>query len=189
MVGLADDAAICRLIYLRGRQPDVLKAEWQTEWSRTYFVEDKKAAADALRQLAAGDTVNILMVGTDFQRAVWKEIMRVPEGETISFGELADRAGRPRAARGAGHACKVTILSAIIPCHRIIAGDGSIGGWNTSLHLKTELLRAEGVDRLKAKARARWKNKKADKLWDDDFAPWKDGPSASANKKPPSTLA
>ena len=81
--------------------------------------------------------------GTAFQEAVWRELARVPLGETISYAALAARAGKPGAARAAGAACGANAVAVLIPCHRARRGDGSPGGYAWGLERKAELLRRE----------------------------------------------
>lgn len=81
--------------------------------------------------------------GTAFQEAVWRELARVPAGETISYAALAARAGKPGAARAAGTACGANPIAVIVPCHRARRGDGTPGGYAWGLDRKAELLRRE----------------------------------------------
>ena len=83
------------------------------------------------------------VAGTVFQQAVWRELARVPSGETVSYAALASLAGRPGAARAAGSACGANPLAVVIPCHRARRGDGSPGGYAWGLERKAELLRRE----------------------------------------------
>jgi len=82
--------------------------------------------------------------GTDFQRAVWTALRRVPFGATISYGELAARAGRPGAARACGAANGSNPVPLFVPCHRTIGADGSLTGFGGGLPLKRRLLALEG---------------------------------------------
>lgn len=81
--------------------------------------------------------------GTAFQEAVWRELSRIPPGETLSYAALAARAGRPGAARAAGTACGANPVAVLIPCHRARRGDGSPGGYAWGLDRKTALLEKE----------------------------------------------
>jgi len=81
--------------------------------------------------------------GTPFQRSVWKAISSVGFGETISYGELARRAGRPGSARAAGAATGRNPISIIVPCHRIVGSDGSLTGYAGGLDRKRALLALE----------------------------------------------
>jgi len=83
--------------------------------------------------------------GTEFQRAVWAQLCAIPYGTTISYGELARRVGNPRAARAVGLANGRNPVAVIVPCHRVIAGDGSLGGYGGGLDRKSALLGLEGV--------------------------------------------
>jgi methylated-DNA-[protein]-cysteine S-methyltransferase len=83
--------------------------------------------------------------GTPFQLRVWRELRRIPWGQTISYKELAQRVGRPRAFRAVGQANGVNPIPLIIPCHRVIAADGGLGGYSSGLDRKRWLLRHEGA--------------------------------------------
>jgi len=74
---------------------------------------------------------------------VWRELQRIPPGQTLSYAALAARAGRPNAVRAAGTACGANQVAVLIPCHRAKRGDGSLGGYAYGLHRKEELLRLE----------------------------------------------
>ncbi len=83
--------------------------------------------------------------GTAFQRAVWRAIEEIPRGETRSYGWITARIGRAGAARAVGQATGANPLPLIVPCHRVIAGDGSLGGYTGGQDLKRALLRMEGA--------------------------------------------
>ena len=82
--------------------------------------------------------------GTAFQREVWAELSRIPYGETISYGELARRVGRPNGPRAVGQANGRNPIPIIVPCHRVLASNG-IGGYGGGLRVKRALLELEGV--------------------------------------------
>jgi AraC family transcriptional regulator, regulatory protein of adaptative response / methylated-DNA-[protein]-cysteine methyltransferase len=82
--------------------------------------------------------------GTPLQRAVWLEIARIPYGQTISYSQLAERVGFPRAVRAVASACGANPLPLAIPCHRVIAKDGTLGGFSLGgLAVKEKLLALE----------------------------------------------
>jgi methylated-DNA-[protein]-cysteine S-methyltransferase len=81
--------------------------------------------------------------GTDFQRRVWKEMAKIPYGQTISYGELAKRAGNPKAVRAAGTACGANPLIFFLPCHRVVGSHGGLGGFGWGLNVKKALLKLE----------------------------------------------
>ncbi|MFZ2152715.1 MAG: methylated-DNA--[protein]-cysteine S-methyltransferase [Microgenomates group bacterium] len=81
--------------------------------------------------------------GTDFQKKVWKELIKVPYGETITYKELARRIGVPRAIRAVASAVAKNPILIIIPCHRVIRSDGGMGGYSAGIAIKNKLLRLE----------------------------------------------
>ena len=108
------------------------------------------AVAEAIRQLQeyfvgqrTGFDLPLAPKGTEFQRAVWRQLQEIPYGETISYGELARRVGNPKASRAVGSANGANPLPIVIPCHRVIAGDGSMGGFGGGLPTKEILLALE----------------------------------------------
>lgn len=104
-----------------------------------------------LQQYSDGKSVrwNIpldLSSGTEFQRKVWRVLMTIPRGETRSYGWVAKKIGKPGASRAVGTACGANPVPVIVPCHRVIAGDGSLGGFGGGLPMKRRLLKVEGLD-------------------------------------------
>lgn len=84
-------------------------------------------------------------LGTPFQQRVWRALMTIPWGETISYGDLATRIGQPTAARAVGSANGANPLAPVVPCHRVIQSGGSLGGYGGGLPLKSRLLAREGA--------------------------------------------
>lgn len=85
--------------------------------------------------------------GTGFQEAIWDALVRIPRGETLTYGELAAKVGRPGAARAAGAACGVNPVALLIPCHRVIGSKGALGGYRWGLERKAMILSAESHTR------------------------------------------
>jgi O-6-methylguanine DNA methyltransferase len=85
------------------------------------------------------------LCGTPFQLRVWKAIARIPWGKTRSYAWLAATAGKPRAIRAAANACGRNPIPVVIPCHRIVASDGTLGGFSGGLAMKRRLLALEGI--------------------------------------------
>ncbi len=86
--------------------------------------------------------LNLKIEGTEFQKKVWREMMRIPYGEKISYLELARRINS-KAVRAVGSACGANKLPIVIPCHRIIRSDGGLGGYGGGLEIKEKLLGLE----------------------------------------------
>jgi methylated-DNA-[protein]-cysteine S-methyltransferase len=84
-----------------------------------------------------------LSSGTLFQQKVWKKMLEVPFGKTISYKKLAAMVGSPKKARAVGNACATNPVSIIVPCHRIIKSDGGLGGYGGGIELKKRLLKLE----------------------------------------------
>ena len=107
-----------------------------------------KEAATQLEEYFAGERtefdLRMELDGTPFQREVWSELSRIPYGETISYGELARRVGRPKGPRAVGQANGRNPIAIIVPCHRVLASNG-IGGYGGGLTVKRALLALEGV--------------------------------------------
>lgn len=90
-------------------------------------------------------TVPLDLQGTPFQLQVWSTLRRIPFGKAVSYGEEARMLGKPKAARAVGSANGRNPIPIIVPCHRVVAGDGSLGGYSAGLPMKRKLLALEGV--------------------------------------------
>ncbi|WP_250293501.1 methylated-DNA--[protein]-cysteine S-methyltransferase [Streptomyces atroolivaceus] len=104
-------------------------------------------AARQLNAYFAGELTEfdlpLRLEGTPFQRGVWAELVRIPYGETRSYGELAGRLGRPGASRAVGLANGKNPIGIIVPCHRVIGASGSLTGYGGGLERKQRLLAFE----------------------------------------------
>ncbi|MEV5711907.1 methylated-DNA--[protein]-cysteine S-methyltransferase [Actinoallomurus sp. NPDC052274] len=105
------------------------------------------AAIDQLEEYFAGRRTTfdlpLAPVGTPFQRQVWAALLEIPFGETVSYGELAERIGRPTAARAVGLANGKNPIGIIVPCHRVVGSTGDLTGYGGGLHRKRHLLAFE----------------------------------------------
>lgn len=86
--------------------------------------------------------------GTPFQKKVWRELLNIPKGKIITYKELAKKIGKPKAVRAVANAVGANPLTIIIPCHRVIRSDGTLGGYSGRGGIKTKraLLMKEGID-------------------------------------------
>ncbi len=89
--------------------------------------------------------VPLLFVGTDFQKTVWNELLKIPYGKTISYGDMARNIGMPKAVRAVANANGANSMSIFAPCHRVIGSDRSLTGYGGGLKAKEYLLRLEQV--------------------------------------------
>ena len=92
-----------------------------------------------------------ISLGTNFQQRVWQELQKIPHGETISYATLAQRVGNPKGYRAVANANGRNPFSIIIPCHRVIASDGKLGGYTGGLDKKEYLLALEGIEGVEVK--------------------------------------
>ena len=115
-------------------------------FSGSYPAEVKKIKDQLIEYLKVDRSefqIDYQLAGTDFQQAILDETAKIPYGQTVSYKELAKRAGSPRAWQATGQALKKNRLPIIIPCHRVIGSSG-LGGYNGGLKLKKTLLKLEG---------------------------------------------
>jgi methylated-DNA-[protein]-cysteine S-methyltransferase len=94
-------------------------------------------------RLDAIEALPVATAGTAFQRSVWRALREIPCGEAISYGELARRIGNPKASRAVGSANGANQIPIVIPCHRVIAAGGKLGGFGGGLPVKEALLALE----------------------------------------------
>lgn len=116
------------------------------------FEESSGAMGGYVRELEgyfAGErrefTFALDLRGTDFQRACWRALLAIPYGETRSYGDVARAVGRPQGFRAVGMANNRNPLAIVVPCHRVIASDGTLCGYGGGLDVKRRLLELEGA--------------------------------------------
>jgi AraC family transcriptional regulator of adaptative response/methylated-DNA-[protein]-cysteine methyltransferase len=105
-----------------------------------------EGALEAIERPLAMPDLPIDVAGTAFQEAVWRELRKIPAGETRSYAEIAAAIGHPKAVRAVGSANGDNHVCVLIPCHRVIRSDGSLGGYGGGIERKKKLLAAEGVE-------------------------------------------
>ena len=126
--------------YLRARFP---KAEIRRDDAPL------KRVLDTVRERIAGrnfdDVLPLDLQGTDFQREVWNQLLAIPAGSTRSYLDVAQAINRPKATRAVAQACGANPVAVVVPCHRVVMSDGSIGGYSGLPGVKKALLTAEGA--------------------------------------------
>ena len=127
-----------------------LTSVWMEDRDLLEHIDDTAPLDEARRQLEAyfaGELrefdLPLAPAGSEFQLGVWRELAKIPYGETISYGELAKRVGDPTKARAVGAANGRNPLPVIVPCHRVIGADGSLTGFGGGLDRKRRLLELE----------------------------------------------
>jgi AraC family transcriptional regulator of adaptative response/methylated-DNA-[protein]-cysteine methyltransferase len=136
---------VCRVAL--GESETMLEARLRREFPAAAITRDDAALADALddvlRRIDGAPPladVPVDVQGTAFQLRVWQELRRIPLGETRSYGEIAAAVGNPGAARAVGTACGSNPVGIVVPCHRVIASNGGLGGYAWGLDAKRLLL-------------------------------------------------
>jgi O-6-methylguanine DNA methyltransferase len=119
--------------------------ELSAPWSSWLHLTER-----ALRQALAGKTPDRLppldlSSGTEFQRRVWDALRKIPSGQTKSYAQVAQSIDRPGAVRAVGQACGANPIPVLIPCHRVLAAGGKLGGFSSGLDWKRKLLTREGA--------------------------------------------
>jgi O-6-methylguanine DNA methyltransferase len=108
-----------------------------------------QATETALKKILAGGEPKhfppLDLVGTAFQKNVWNALRKICPGKTKSYGEIARAIGNPKAVRAVGGACGANPIPVLVPCHRVLAANGKIGGFSGGLDRKRDLLAREGV--------------------------------------------
>jgi methylated-DNA-[protein]-cysteine S-methyltransferase len=140
---LAGDAsALHVLAFGVGSRPREIDSDWKPDTKGVL-----KNVCRELDQYFAGKlkkfTTQLALTGTPFQNRVWKELMRIPYGETISYLDLANRIDNPKAVRAVGMANGANPIAIIVPCHRVIGSNGSLTGFGGGLPTKRALLELE----------------------------------------------
>ena len=149
LVAGASSAGVCWLSF--GADPAMLRAQC----AHALLVEGGPLITPLVGALTAAietpspamRDIPLDVSGTPFQRRVWEALRAIPCGETRSYGDLAAALGNPKASRAVGGANGANRIAVLIPCHRVVAADGTLGGYAWGLEIKAELLRREGAVR------------------------------------------
>jgi AraC family transcriptional regulator of adaptative response/methylated-DNA-[protein]-cysteine methyltransferase len=98
-----------------------------------------------LESPARGLSVPLDLRGTEFQRTVWEALRRIPAGSTESYADIARRIGMPKSTRAVAQACAANALAVVVPCHRVVRSDGTLGGYRWGVQRKRALLEKEAA--------------------------------------------
>ena len=145
------EKGICSCQFLHGK--DIANLISQLRQKPDHVVQENAVplapAIDILEQYFSGETKRLShaldLQGTPFQLMVWSALREIPVGTVATYGEIAGEIGSPRAARAVGQACGRNQAVLFVPCHRVVAAHGKLGGFGGGLSLKKALLLHEGV--------------------------------------------
>ncbi|MBQ6900660.1 MAG: methylated-DNA--[Firmicutes bacterium] len=144
---MAESGKITGVELLRGKAECV--EEFTDELDCSEIMKAKKQLTEYFDGNRQTFDLNIELRGTDFQVAVWNVLMTIPYGQTMSYGQVAAAAGKPKAQRAAGSNIGKNPLLIVVPCHRVISGDGSLGGFSSGIENKIILQKIENIDIIK----------------------------------------
>jgi len=133
---------VCHLAFLAGRSREQAVREMRRRWPRAVFQAEAVRIRKTIRMIF-GKTpgrVKVLLKGSPFQLKVWEALLKIPMGKQTTYGSLARRVGKPKAARAVGSALGANAVAYLIPCHRVIRETGALGGYRWGLPRKTSLL-------------------------------------------------
>ncbi|MCM1310588.1 MAG: methylated-DNA--[protein]-cysteine S-methyltransferase [Bacteroides sp.] len=140
-------------LILGSRRDRMCLCDWVSANTSSKFVntesEVTQRAVAQLKEYFEGKreafTIPLEPVGTEFQCRVWAELMKIPYGKTVSYGEIARKIGMPKAVRAVASAIAANHMSIFIPCHRVIGSNGRLTGYRGGLAAKQTLLTIEGI--------------------------------------------
>ena len=149
---LLSDRGICGLAFVQN-DPEAAMDELMAHWRLASFVEDTQAVGQALARAFGphrGGPVPIVLKGTPFQLKVWEALLRIPQGETASYDQVATAIGHPGAVRAVGTAIGDNKIGYLIPCHRVLRKTGAITGYHWGPERKRAMLAWERTQALQA---------------------------------------
>ena len=121
-------------------------ADMTCRWPRAHYTEAPDVTLPYARHALetahwqCDNPVRIIMIGTDFEIRVWETLLKIPMGRAVSYGDIARHLGQPTASRAVGTAVGRNPISFVVPCHRVLRGDGSLGGYHWGLTRKRALI-------------------------------------------------
>jgi AraC family transcriptional regulator of adaptative response/methylated-DNA-[protein]-cysteine methyltransferase len=146
---LATDRGVAGLAFVdedKGQSRAEALADMTSRWPRAAFVEaPERTAAHAARifdpaRWSAEQPVRLVLIGTDFEIRVWQALLRIPMGRAVTYADIARHLGQPTASRAVGSAVGRNPISFVVPCHRVLRGDGQLGGYHWGLTRKRALI-------------------------------------------------
>ena len=147
---VANDVKLIGIYYADCQHAPKPKADWKLDPKHPVLKQAHGELLEFLKGKRMSFSLPLHFAGTKFQQKVWTQLAKIPFCEKISYSELARRVGAPRAMRAAGSANGRNPLSIVIPCHRVISKDGTLGGYAGRLNRKQRLL---DIERGRAVAR------------------------------------
>lgn len=117
--------------------------DWKKDANHPLLQQTKKELHEYFQRKRTVFDIPVHFTGTPFQLSVWRELQKIPSGQTVSYKSLAEKIGKPKAVRAVGSAIGRNPICIIVPCHRVKASDGSFGGYVAGIACKQQLLSLE----------------------------------------------
>lgn len=146
---------LCWLGFMVGKEQGAYKGDGFTRMTEFFpnseLVRDDTQTSEIVSKIIQAwdqDTLSDIQLdlrGTEFQRDVWQALLNIPKGQVISYGDVANDIGRPKASRAVGSAVGENPVSLIVPCHRVVQSSGGLGNYGWGVQLKEKILHLEGV--------------------------------------------
>jgi len=142
---------VCKIAFVGEAGRDALRDELVAEWPLARIHRDDDAAIEVAKRIfrvvSPVEPLHIWVKGSNFQIKVWEALLRIPQGELVSYGELARAIGSPNAARAVGSAVGANPVAVLIPCHRVIRANGDLGDYRWGMERKAGLIVRESAMR------------------------------------------
>jgi O-6-methylguanine DNA methyltransferase len=140
------DKGIC---YIAFGEENLMEEELKRRYPKATFAEENAplhmSALSLITGSGTGDSIPIHIKGTDFQVSVWNELLRIPFGKKSTYKRIAEQIGQPKAIRAVGTAVGQNPVSCLIPCHRVVRSDNTLGGYHWGLGIKERMLNHESA--------------------------------------------
>lgn len=147
---------ICHLSFTDVKNEGSARRIIKSEWPAARLARDDARAGFFAEKIFSGSRgdgkrkkikprIPLMLRGTSFQMKVWKALLAIPEGKTATYADIARAAGSPKAFRAAGAACGKNAIAFLIPCHRVLASSGAVGGYRWGIRRKQAMLAREAA--------------------------------------------
>jgi len=145
---MATEKGLCGLAFADEGGEDDQFEDMKVRWPKAKFVEDETRTAKIAKQIfetEEGDTIGLHLLGTPWQIKVWQALLKIPSGGISTYGAIAKKAGNAKASRAVGAAVGRNPISWLIPCHRVLASNGTLGGYHWGPVRKRAMLAYEAA--------------------------------------------
>ena len=144
-VAMGTEHGLCGMGFAAEQGEAAVRADLMARWPRATFVEDPEALRSWVEAAFGGEGTKLHLIGAPFQIKVWEALLAIPSGQVVTYGEIAQAVGNPKAVRAVGTAVGRNPVSWLIPCHRALRTTGALGGYHWGLPVKRAMLAWESA--------------------------------------------